>query len=287
MIKKLLHSLLLLLAVVPFPSARACHHSSIVVDSVVPAGINYTIYITLCVGAGRNGLSTGAEQSTGIFAFGFWSSSVSPSFLISDVSPDTVISALYPGTGPYYTPGAACPPGVNPLNLDCQVSFAPVVPGSWYACVNSISLCGDTATYCQQFSFTANVCPDSIVALGIEGANIATNGCYTGTGSYPYEMVVAYPCSVTTLVEDEEESWNEIYYSQSEGTLFIELNSKDLGEYQLDIFSLTGSRMQGQSFSKNQVWMKHEVRTGYLPAGVYFISLQGGGKKTSKKWLVM
>jgi hypothetical protein len=58
------------------------------------------------------------------------------------------------------------------------VSYAPTTAGRFLGCIVSTVNCGDTATQCWQFSFTFNQIPDSMRVYGVEGGNIATNGCF-------------------------------------------------------------------------------------------------------------
>ncbi len=177
--KRLLTLLLALIALsglfVP-KTAQACDRSSLTYDSLVVSGSNYILYVTLCIGTGRNGIIQGGDLNTGRISFGFYDTN--PGFTISAVAPSTITPALYPSTSSYSTAGAACPPGVNPFGWDCGVNYNPTVAGRFLGCITTAVDCGDTATQCWQFSFTFNQIPDSLRAYGVEGGNIATNGCY-------------------------------------------------------------------------------------------------------------
>lgn len=156
-------------------SSFACNLSSLKMDSLTYNGTNYRLYVTLCVGSGRTGLINGADQNTGRFVFGFFDSGTTS---ISAVSPNTLTPILRPSTCAYTTTGAVCPPAVNPFGWDCSVTFNPTIPATWFACIGSTVNCGDTATQCFQLSFTMNTIPDSVRVYGVEGANVASGGCY-------------------------------------------------------------------------------------------------------------
>lgn len=180
-------------------------------------GANYHFYLQLCTGGGRTGIFTGGSQNTGSFAFGFFFPVASGGLVTSwptTICPGTLAAA----TTCYTTVGAQCPPTPNPFNLDCWIRYNPVTPGAWFTCVSSTVDCGDTLVYCQNLEFVTNTCPDSIIVYGLEGANIATNGCYAS--SYD-SIIVRDPCSGPALT------------SMLTGSVYQDLNSnciRDLGE---------------------------------------------------------
>jgi hypothetical protein len=173
-------SVSLLLSLVAPQKVAACDRSQLTFDSLVASGPNYLLYVTLCIGTGRNGIIQGGDQNTGRFSFGFFDSAAG--FSISAVAPTTVTPALFPSTASYSTTAAGggifCPPAPNPFNTSCMVNYGPTTAGRFFGCITNTLNCGDTATQCFQFTFTFNQIPDSMRVYGVEGGNIATNGCF-------------------------------------------------------------------------------------------------------------
>jgi hypothetical protein len=228
--------------------AAACDRAMLTYDSLVVSGTGYLLYVTLCVGAGRNGIEKGEEQNTGVFEFGFFDATPADPLVITTVTPSTVTPGLYPFTSTYATTGAACPPAVNPFGLDCRVRYSPTTAGRWFTCIDDITNCGDTTTLCFQFSFQMDQIPDSLRAYGVEGANIATNGCFPNSdmGLDLSTLPVVWGSFIGTG-DESGVTLNWITYNDVSGSHYVVSRSNDGTQY-----SSIGS-VAGKSLDKNDV----------------------------------
>lgn len=158
---------------------KACNFSSLTLDSLIPAGGGtYMAYTTLCVGGGVLGVDRGADALTSTFAFApFGGGAVilgySPDTMTSSITGCTFGSFLIPNTSvtsPYIsgTGDSATSYVVYQSTLSCGI----------LACVSSNPDCGPPDSVCYPFQFLLSALPDSLVALGIEGAGSASNGCH-------------------------------------------------------------------------------------------------------------
>ncbi|MEM0998796.1 MAG: PKD domain-containing protein [Bacteroidota bacterium] len=152
-------------------TVRACALSEVSLDSIVPVGNEFEIYVTLCVGGGITGTTTGANNATRDFAFGFYSS-CTPAICFTDFTPTAIgdtTGGIFPGidVGPF--------PGI--FQTQGTIGYLGLTNDP-YTCVNSTVICGRVHQQCDQFFFRLNTIPDSIRVFGIEGAGNPAAGCY-------------------------------------------------------------------------------------------------------------
>jgi hypothetical protein len=167
---------LLLLTATASRSLFACNLSDLTLLSVTGSG-PFVVTMRLCTGMGLTGSTKGGDQSTRSVFFGF--SSTDPTFMITAYTPPamtgpmgcTNLGANY-GPDPYY--GLAW----EILYTDPAYYGDPFCTNQPYGCVNSTALCGNAQAYCQNFSFTMNVLPDSARVYGVEGGGNPIGGCY-------------------------------------------------------------------------------------------------------------
>jgi Secretion system C-terminal sorting domain len=165
--------------------AKACNFSDLTFLGVTGTG-PYVISVRLCVGMGITGSSLGADQSTRSFMFGFWDSQ--PGFAISAFTPASVTgppTTFQSGLCPTATPGCTNNGAIftNPyLGSTALVRYiqggAPCSATKSYGCITATCRCGQAQAYCTNHTFTVNQLPDSMIALGIEGAGNGIAGCF-------------------------------------------------------------------------------------------------------------
>lgn len=240
--------LLLLLGVLVPQQTQACNRSFVRMDSLTVSGSGYRLYITMCIGTGRTGIDIGGDQNTGVFEFGFFDATPADPLVITTVTPMTVTPALYTSTSSYSTAGAACPPGSNPFGVDCRVRYSATTAGLWFGCTISTAECGDTAQQCFQFSFQMDQIPDSLRAYGVEGANIATNGCYPNAdmGLDLSSLPVVWGSFIGTAAEAGV-TLNWITYNDVTTSRYVVSRSQDGTQY-----TSIGS-VSGKALDKNDV----------------------------------
>lgn len=152
--------------------ANACNLSYVQLDSVIPVGNDYDIFVTLCIGGGIIGASTGADGGTGDFAFGFYSSCtnniVLSSFTPSVTGDTTGVTNIGFNAGPAPQP----PFGTQATILYTSNTINQLM------CVSTTAGCGRPHQQCFPFVFRTDVIPDSIRMFGIEGSSNPVAGCY-------------------------------------------------------------------------------------------------------------
>lgn len=152
--------------------ANACNLSYSQLDSVVPAGNDFDIYVSVCIGGGIIGAATGADGGTGDFAFGFYTSctnNISFSSFTPFVTGDTTgITNFAFDVGP----APQAPFGTQGTILYTSNS------NNQLMCVSTTASCGRPHQQCFSFVFRIDVVPDSIRMFGIEGSSNPIAGCY-------------------------------------------------------------------------------------------------------------
>ena len=156
---------------ISFLPGRACDASDVQLDSIVPAGNEFDIYVTLCVGGGVLGTTTGADNFTMTFAFGFYAPSCQ-SFCISQFTP----SVTGDSTGEVMNAFDAGPAFTGNYMTDGTIAY--LDNGGFFTCINATSACGLPHQQCDQYRFRVNAIPDSIRVFGIEGAGNPFAGCF-------------------------------------------------------------------------------------------------------------
>lgn len=152
-------------------SVSACHQSSVQLDSIIPVGNEYDIYMTLCIGGGVTGTVQGGDNNTVSFSFGFYSAACTP-LCISEF-PATIVGDSTGGllAGFDFGPAPQFPFGTQG-NVFYQATTTPLT------CVTSTALCGNVHQQCDQYRFRMNAVPDSMRVFGIEGGGNPIAGCY-------------------------------------------------------------------------------------------------------------
>lgn len=181
--------LTLVLAVAVMASGWACNLSSMTYCGITPGGtlvpgypLDSTICINLCVGYGRTGLVTGADNDTRTFSFSFYSSL--PMLNLRGFFPPAASSPPGVGAGVCSNPGLSLGAQGAPFNCDQLVMYVdPGYYGSFpcvtrpYACITSTAICGNVAQQCTTYYFQFNRVPDSVRVFGVEGGGNPVAGC--------------------------------------------------------------------------------------------------------------
>lgn len=157
--------------------ATACNFSELTLTNVTPLGSGqYALDLRFCVGAGRTGVTKGAEDNTSTFAF-----LVSSGVGLVDF-PDTLVS---PASGAIYRDTL--------LGTDTLVYYSESY--AYWACVFSTAMCGEARQVCMDITIVTDGLPDSLWVLGAEGNGNPYAGC-----SFDPDMKV-YPansvCSIS------------------------------------------------------------------------------------------
>ena len=164
-------SLFFLFALTTSNLGKACNNSDVALDSIIQVGTEYDIYVTLCIGAGRQGAVQGADGPTNEFAFAFYTCNAGPINISSwtpTITGDTTgVTATGFNTGPQPSP---------PFGAQGTVLYDP--QGQDLTCISNPNQCGLPHIQCFQFVFRVDVIPDSIRVFGVEGAGSPTSGCY-------------------------------------------------------------------------------------------------------------
>lgn len=149
--------------------SKACDLSYVSIDSIVPSGPNFFIYMDLCIGGGIQGINAGADGPTQTFTFAIYSAlplsviNYLPASITADATGCTMPGSL---AGPAF--GAVENLLYN--NPGCPTS---------YTCISSTASCGTPHTDCGQFVIQTTALPDSIRLLGIKGSGNPFGGCPT------------------------------------------------------------------------------------------------------------
>ncbi len=161
--------LLVLICTLGYLSSKACHLSSLNLDTVIQSGSNYDIYVELCVGGGVGG----GDGNTKMFQFAFYSQTTL-NILSHTPSVESSIGSTYYG---YIMPPDNYPAGA--ANIIYSENNFPNPPNNYFECVNSTSPCGSTPHQtCRQLVFTLDAMPDSMRVLSIEGESNPYGGCF-------------------------------------------------------------------------------------------------------------
>lgn len=189
--------------------ASACNLSYASVDSIVPNGPNYSIYINACFGGGILGVTAGADNDTRTFSISLYSA-----------VPITVISYA-PANLTGDTTGCSMPGLLAGPGLGANENLLYVDPGCGFPfmCVSNTAACGLPHSQCEQFVLQTNVLPDSIRFLGIEGNGNPAAGCATDPGLLiNFAVVLSVDWGVMSVVALDERtrriSW-ETYSEQN------------------------------------------------------------------------
>lgn len=224
-------SLLVLVAILSAGSeqAKACDRTDTVLDSVVFSGGLYTIYATVCIGGGVQGVNKGAGGDTRDIAFGFFTAGSVP-ITISSFTPATITGDTTLCTGFGFNLG----PGGPPFNSVGTIGYIDLAscPNA-YLCITSTPICGGLHSQCNQHTFTVDVLPDSIRVFGAEGGGNPVAGCYPNP-----DMLIDF--TVLPVV------WGDVYgVVKDEG---IELDWSTLSEINNDHFEVMRST-DGSNFN--------------------------------------
>ena len=174
-------SLMLLACILLFASSgassvKACDRSSYVLDSIVFSGGLQTIYTTMCIGGGLQGVNKGANGDSRDMGFGFYTPGAVP-ITISAFTPASITGDT---TGCTYTGvNAAANAGNPPFSAQGLIAFVDFFGcPAGYTCIGSQAVCGRLHTQCTQVTFTVDILPDSIRLFGAEGGGNPVAGCY-------------------------------------------------------------------------------------------------------------
>lgn len=174
---------LLVLAVISLfgsPQTKACNLSQTSLLTITPGpGLNFTVGIRVCFGAGVTGTTNGADGDTRTISFGWYTPL--PGFTVNAFSPANVVGDFTTCDMPGVNAGALGPP----YNTAGTVLY--VDPGYYgyapcfatpFTCITSTALCGNVHQQCEDFSFVLSFIPDSMRVFGVEGGGNALAGCY-------------------------------------------------------------------------------------------------------------
>lgn len=167
---RILSCLLLTLVISSYFSSplKACDRSLYVLDSTTFDGTTYTVYTTFCIGGGIIGSTQGADNFTGLFAFGIYGSetmqmnSWGPTSFTSDTTNCQANGVTFSS--------------VPNIPSDTGIVYFP--NSCFYACISSTAFCGNPHSDCNQLIITFNELPDSIRLYGPEGTGNPVAGCY-------------------------------------------------------------------------------------------------------------
>lgn len=163
-----------------FQSAEACDRSEFRLDSITFDGTEYTVYTTICIGAGVLGSAQGGDNNTTSIFFMAWGN---PGLLFTSFPPSMTSDTT--GCTMNGTLGGAI--GGGPLaGVQTRVTYSPA-SACQYGCVTSTAGCGRPHQDCTPMAFTFNELPDSLRALGIEGTGNPFAGCFR-----PNDMVIDF-----------------------------------------------------------------------------------------------
>lgn len=140
----------------------ACDRSGLTLTGITPVpGGNYALHLRFCVGAGRTGNQSGADNDTYTFAFFL---SPNAQFLSQ---PAQIVS---PQTGHVYEDTTA---GGDTLVYFSRNYFYGIYEP--WACISST--CGGVQTVCHDITLVTDHLPDSLWMGGAEGAGNIGGGC--------------------------------------------------------------------------------------------------------------
>lgn len=145
-------------------SGKACDRAEVRLDSLI-IGTNVEIQLTVFIGGGITGASTGAGGATRTFGFAFYGNATLtvlnyPASLSSDSTMTTYNATVAPGA------------------FGSTVTVAYIYNGIDFSCITTTAACGNRHTDSITVRFTMSEVPDSLRLLGIEGAGNARAGCF-------------------------------------------------------------------------------------------------------------
>lgn len=171
-------------------SVRACDRSEIVLDSIVPAGLEHDIYLTLCVGGGVTGANQGGGSNTTNIFFAFYSclDSLRFSYFTPSITADTTGETLI---GTNFGPVSS-----GPLQNQGLIQYISPTSGD-FMCISNVADCGYPHTQCFSMRFRVDAIPDSLKVLGLEGNGNPLSGCSSDPDNTIRFDATAFPCTDT------------------------------------------------------------------------------------------
>ncbi len=175
--RALLCSCLAVTAILVSPqTGKACDRSSLLMDSVVFDGTNYTVYATMCIGGGTLGGASGANAFTSTFAIASYGGTgtivgFSPAALISDSTNCPLTGSLLPSPPVPSTLSGTADPATAYIGYQSLTNCP-------YTCISNTVTCGLPHTDCEQLVIIMDGLPDSLTAIGVEGQGNPANGCH-------------------------------------------------------------------------------------------------------------
>ena len=151
-------------------SLYSCDRSSLNLIGISQAGSGWDIAMEVNIGAGIMGVTTGADNNTNTFAFGFYvNCPASSSFLVNSWTPSFLTSDTTACTNPSALAGPA---------FGAVQTLAYISQGCFYTCVTNTLACGDVHTQTDTVVVNVSYTPDSIRLFGVEGQGNPVAGCY-------------------------------------------------------------------------------------------------------------
>lgn len=237
-----------------FPSqSQACDRTFLNLDSIVPAGGNFQVYLTLCIGGGITGTQKGADADTRTFAFNFYGS---PTLGDQGFSPASVVGQ---------ETGIPLPGTFVGSFLGSSYSIAYIDPGSMlpFICVSSTANCGNEHSQCDQYVFTMNELFDSVRVVGAEGSGNPLAGCFPDN-----DMLIDLTSSL-----DVEWTYFDANSEGSNVDLSWGISEFDAGKYEILRGTDDQSMVLAGSFVAEEFALDYQYRDSDLETGNYFYRL--------------
>lgn len=170
-----------------------CNNSALSLTSVTFNNNIWEVRVSLCIGAGRSATQFGGDDATGpYFSFAIFGNPVLRNKVIywtPTVTSDTLGATFVGDTlGPGYGLGEVT-----------NIVYSDPEGFHYFTCIHSTAECGSAHIDCSEFIFRfQGVLPDSIRALGIEGAP-PFGGCYPNE-----DMIIRFTCPTANAGTDRQ-----------------------------------------------------------------------------------
>jgi hypothetical protein len=155
---------------------QACNFSAFNLNSITMSGSNYVISAQLCIGAGRTGVTLGADGATFDVLVGIYRAA-GPVNIVS-FTPTSLLSSFTGCNMDGYDIGP------EPTTFFTQATlyyyFDPLaypLCANGFTCINSTALCGNVHSDCFNLTLTLDALPDSMRFFGVEGSGNPFAGC--------------------------------------------------------------------------------------------------------------
>ncbi len=279
--------LLAVIWLVPHES-HACDRSSLTLDSLIFNGNNsYTVHLTLCVGGGILGSNSGAMGATGLIGLAAYGNqatfvSFSPDTLISDTLGCEFEGQIFNvPTAPPFLSGTTDSAYSYVLYSGIDISCP------WFACISSTIQCGYPSTQCESLTLDLVGLPDSITAIGIEGAGNPSLGCHRDlVPGYDSDINVEFSPMVAT-VNAHQVGWYSFYPSPTRSETKAEFFWPVSESISCSLTDLTGHAASLPPIITRAGLNRTVIDLSPFSAGIYFLTLQGESGTLSRKLVRM